>query len=153
MTNKKILTKIALTSFLLSVPLQGMNAQNYQEKSPNTYPFGSEQPKPKYNSKIFDVVEEMPMFPGGIIALNSFIKNSIKYPANYDGCAQGRVIVGFVVEPDGSFSDVKVLRSVDGPLDQEAVRIVKSMPKWNPGKHNGKAVRTKSTVAVTFRWQ
>lgn len=151
MTNKKLVTKIAWTFFLLSVPLQGMDAQNELEKSTNTYPFSSTMPK--YNSRIFDVVEEMPMFPGGINALNTFIKNSIKYPANYDGCAQGRVIVGFVVEPDGSFSDVRVLRSVDGPLDQEAVRIVKSMPKWNPGKQNGKVVRTKSTVAVTFSWQ
>lgn len=153
MTNKKLVTKTAWTFFLLSVPLLGMDAQNEQEKSTKTYPFSSSVPKPKYNSKIFDVAEEMPMFPGGINALNSFISNSIKYPANYDGCAQGRVIVGFVVEPDGSFSDVKVLRSLDGPLDQEAVRIVKSMPKWNPGKQNGKVVRTRSTVAVTFRWQ
>ena len=111
-------------------------------------------PKPEVANKVFDVVEEMPSFPGGQGALMSFLSSNIKYPvvAQENG-VQGRVIVGFVVEKDGSISDVKVMRSVDPSLDREAQRVVKSMPKWKPGKQNGSAVRVKYTVPVVFRLQ
>ena len=111
-------------------------------------------PKPEVANKVFDVVEEMPSFPGGQGALMSFLSSNIKYPvvAQENG-VQGRVIVGFVVEKDGSISDVKVMRSVDPSLDREAQRVVKAMPKWKPGKQNGSAVRVKYTVPVVFRLQ
>ena len=111
-------------------------------------------PKPEVASKVFDVVEEMPSFPGGQGALMSYLASNIKYPvvAQENG-VQGRVIVSFVVERDGSISDVKVARSVDPSLDREAQRVVKSMPKWKPGKQNGSAVRVKYTVPVVFRLQ
>ena len=111
-------------------------------------------PKPEVSTKVFDVVEEMPSFPGGQGALMSFLSSNIKYPvvAQENG-VQGRVIVGFVVERDGSISDVKVMRSVDPSLDREAQRVVKAMPKWKPGKQNGSAVRVKYTVPVVFRLQ
>ena len=111
-------------------------------------------PKPEVSNKVFDVVEEMPSFPGGQGALMSFLNSNIKYPvvAQENG-VQGRVIVGFVVERDGSITDVKVMRSVDPSLDREAQRVVKSMPKWKPGKQNGSAVRVKYTVPVVFRLQ
>ena len=111
-------------------------------------------PKPEVSNKVFDVVEEMPSFPGGQGALMSFLSSNIKYPvvAQENG-VQGRVIVGFVVERDGSITDVKVMRSVDPSLDREAQRVVKSMPKWKPGKQNGSAVRVKYTVPVVFRLQ
>lgn len=104
------------------------------------------------NSKLFDVVEEMPSYPGGNGAMMAFIASNVKYP---DGeyCAQGRVIVSFVVERDGSLSNFKVLRSVEEHLDKEAIRVVKSMPKWKPGRQNGKVVRCKYTVPVAFRLQ
>ncbi len=111
-------------------------------------------PKPEVASKVFDVVEEMPSFPGGQGALMQYLGSNIKYPvvAQENG-VQGRVIVGFVVEPDGSISGVNVMRSVDPSLDKEAVRVVKSMPRWKPGKQNGSAVRVKYTVPVVFRLQ
>ena len=111
-------------------------------------------PKPEVASKVFDVVEEMPSFPGGQGALMSYLASNIKYPvvAQENG-VQGRVIVSFVVERDGSISDVKVARSVDPSLDREAQRVVKSMPRWSPGKQNGSTVRVKYTVPVVFRLQ
>lgn len=111
-------------------------------------------PKPEVATKIFDVVEEMPSFPGGNGALMSYLANNIKYPvvAQENG-VQGRVTVSFVVERDGSISDVRVARSVDPSLDREAQRVVKSMPRWKPGKQNGSAVRVKYTVPVVFRLQ
>lgn len=110
-------------------------------------------PKPEVATKVFDVVEEMPSFPGGQGALMQYLA-SIKYPvvAQENG-VQGRVIVSFVVERDGSISDVKVARSVDPSLDREALRVVKSMPRWSPGKQNGSTVRVKYTVPVVFRLQ
>ena len=105
-------------------------------------------------TKVFDVVEEMPQFPGGPSALFEYLSKNIKYPvvAEENG-VQGRVIVTFVVERDGSITDVKVVKSVDPSLDKEAQRVVKSMPHWIPGKQNGSAVRVKYTVPVTFKLQ
>ena len=111
-------------------------------------------PKPEVATKVFDVVEEMPSFPGGQGALMSYLASNIKYPVVAQGNGvQGRVIVSFVVERDGSISDVRVARSVDPSLDREAQRVVKSMPRWKPGKQNGSAVRVKYTVPVVFRLQ
>ena len=113
------------------------------------------QPEPKEEeTKVFDVVEEMPQFPGGPSALFEYLSKNIKYPvvAEENG-VQGRVIVTFVVERDGSITDVKVVKSVDPSLDKEATRVVKSMPHWIPGKQNGSAVRVKYTVPVTFKLQ
>ena len=106
-------------------------------------------PKPEVSNKVFDVVEEMPHFPGGAAALQAFLSSNTKYPvvAQENG-VQGRVIVSFVVERDGSITDVKVVRSVDPSLDREATRVVRSMPRWSPGKQNGSAVRVKYTVPV-----
>ena len=115
----------------------------------------AEPEKPKEEeTKVFDVVEEMPQFPGGQAALLEYLSKNIKYPvvAEENG-VQGRVIVTFVVERVGSITDVKVVKSVDPSLDKEAARVVKSMPKWQPGKQNGSAVRVKYTVPVTFRLQ
>jgi len=111
--------------------------------------------KPKEEeTKVFDVVEQMPSFPGGDAELMKFLHDHMKYPvvAEENGI-QGRVICTFVVERDGSITDVKVIKSVDPSLDKEAIRVLKSMPKWIPGKQNGSAVRVKYTVPVTFRLQ
>jgi len=105
-------------------------------------------------TKVFDVVEQMPEFPGGQGALLKWINDNIRYPsiAEENGI-QGRVVCTFVVERDGSVTDVQVARSVDPSLDKEAVRVLKKMPHWIPGKQNGSAVRVKYTVPVTFRLQ
>ena len=114
-----------------------------------------EPPKEKVEeNKVFDVVEQMPSFPGGMGALMSWLSQNIKYPViAAENGVQGRVIVQFVVEKDGSITDVKVAKSVDPSLDKEAARVVSSMPKWTPGKQNGSAVRVKYTVPVTFKLQ
>lgn len=111
-------------------------------------------PKPEVSNKVFDVVEEMPHFPGGPAALQAFLSSNTKYPvvAQENG-VQGRVTVAFVVERDGSITDVRVVRSVDPSLDREASRVVRSMPRWSPGKQNGSTVRVKYTVPVVFRLQ
>lgn len=113
-----------------------------------------EPPKHEEETKIFDVVEQMPAFPGGNAALMQYLSSSIKYPvvAQENG-VQGRVVISFVVERDGSITDVQVARSVDPSLDKEAVRVVKGMPHWIPGKQNGSAVRVKYNVPVSFRLQ
>ena len=105
-------------------------------------------------AEIFMVVEEMPEFPGGMAECLKFLGKNIKYPtiAQENG-VQGRVIVQFVVNQDGSIVDPVVVRSVDPYLDKEALRVIKTMPKWKPGKQRGKAVRVKYTVPVTFKLQ
>lgn len=103
---------------------------------------------------IFEVVENMPEFPGGPAELMKYLAKNIKYPtiAQENG-TQGRVIVQFVVNKDGSIVDAKVARSVDPYLDKEALRVINTMPKWKPGMQRGKAVRVKFTVPVVFRLQ
>ena len=102
--------------------------------------------------KTYDVVEQMPEFPGGQAALLKWISNNVKYPtiAEENGI-QGRVVCTFIVERDGSITDVQVARSIDPSLDKEAVRVLKKMPRWNSGKQNGQKVRVKYTVPVTFK--
>lgn len=99
----------------------------------------------------FVVVEQMPEFPGGDRALIKFLANSVKYPviAQENGI-QGKVHVNFVVDTNGGISNVKILRGVDPSLDKEAIRVVKSMPKWIPGKQGGRAVRVSFTVPINF---
>ena len=113
-----------------------------------------EEVKQEVAQKIFDVVEQQPQFPGGQSALLSWLSQNIHYPpvAEENGI-QGRVVVSFVVEPDGSISNVQVVRGVDPSLDKEAVRVTKAMPKWQPGKQNGQAVRVKYNLPVTFKLQ
>ncbi len=110
--------------------------------------------KPEVENKVFDVVEQMPSFPGGPSALMKYLSENIKYPvvAQENG-VQGRVVVSFVVERDGSITDVRVVKSVDPSLDNEAMSVVNSMPNWIPGKQNGSAVRVKYNVPVAFRLQ
>jgi protein TonB len=113
----------------------------------------AEKPKEE-ETKVFDVVEQMPSFPGGMGALMQYLSSHIKYPvvAEENGI-QGRVICTFIVERDGSITDTRVARSVDPSLDKEAVRVINSMPRWIPGKQNGTACRVKFTLPVTFKLQ
>lgn len=103
---------------------------------------------------VFVVAEKMPSFPGGQQALMKYLNENIRYPiiAQENG-VQGRVIVQFTVRKDGTIDDVKVVRSADPSLDKEAVRLVKSMPNWEPGKQRGKAVHCKFTVPIVFKLQ
>ncbi len=105
-------------------------------------------------AEIFMSVEEQPEFPGGSSKLMEFIQKNLKYPmmARESGI-QGRVFVGFVVEPDGSISHVQVMRGIGGGCDEEAVRVVQSMPKFKPGKQRGNPVRVQYTLPIVFRLQ
>ena len=99
----------------------------------------------------YTIVEQMPEYPGGETALRKYLSASVKYPriATENG-VQGKVYVNFVVDKNGSISNVKVIRGVDSALDQEAVRVIKMMPKWIPGKQNGETVRVSYTVPINF---
>ena len=113
-----------------------------------------EPPKHEEDNKVFEVVEQMPSFPGGYAALMQWLGSNMKYPTiAAENNVQGRVIVQFVVEKDGSITDVHVAKSVDPSLDKEASRVVKAMPKWIPGKQNSSPVRVRFTVPVTFKLQ
>ena len=104
------------------------------------------------DSVVFQVVEEMPDFPGGVQALMDYLSKNVRYPAEAHAIgAQGRVIVSFTVKKDGSIADTKVERSVNPYLDKEAMRVIAAMPKWKPGTQKGEAVRVKYTVPVMFR--
>ncbi len=104
---------------------------------------------------VFRVVETMPSFPGGDAALMKFISDNVRYPAiAQENGIQGRAICQFTVEKDGSISDIQIVRSAgDETLDKEAKRVIKSMPKWSPGKQRGKAVRVSYTIPINFRLQ
>ena len=115
---------------------------------------GSFQQDNRNSNKTYDVVEEMPQFPGGNSALMEYLARNVKYPvvAEENGI-QGRVVCRFIVERDGSITDVRVVRSVDPSLDREAMRVIKSMPHWIPGKQNGSPVRAEYTLPITFYFQ
>lgn len=103
------------------------------------------------SENVFDVVEDMPQYPGGMQAMMKFLIENISYPKDaQEKKISGRVLVNFVVEKDGSISNVETVKSVFPSLDDEAVRVVKSMPNWKPGKQNGKVVRVKYTLPISF---
>ena len=133
-TRKNVSLKVALMMLVLLFSFMTSTAQT------------------KKNDMVFDVVEVMPQFPGGQIAMLKYIMENIKYPeqAMKEGI-QGRVAVRFIVEKDGSISDVKPILPVHPLLNKEAVRVVESMPKWTPGKQNGKPVRVRFNVPVMFK--
>ena len=133
-TRKNLSLKVALMMFVLLFSFMTSTAQT------------------KKNDMVFDVVEVMPQFPGGQIAMLKYIMENMKYPeqAMKEGI-QGRVAVRFIVEKDGSISDVKPILSVHPLLNKEAVRVVESMPKWTPGKQNGKPVRVRFNLPVMFK--
>ena len=104
------------------------------------------------DQKVFDTVEQMPEYPGGMQAMIEFLQTNMKYPE--DAAKQkveGRVMVQFVVETDGSVSDVHVAKQVFPSLDAEAIRVVQAMPKWTPGKEKGNVVRVKYNLPIVFR--
>ena len=133
-TRKNVSLKVALMMLVLLFSFMTSTAQT------------------KKNNMVYDVVEVMPQYPGGQIAMLKYLMKNIKYPeqAMKKGI-QGRVAVSFIVEKDGSISDVKPILSVHPLLNKEAVRVVESMPKWTPGKHNGKPVRVRFNLPVMFK--
>ena len=157
MKNKQKTNSFAGYKYLLFVPLTiallAMNnttiRANVQKKVVKTTKTTK---KAGANDKVYVVVEQMPSFPGGDSALLKYLFENVKYPVSaLKAQKQGRVMVCFTVEKDGAISNVKVARSVTPSLDAEAVRAIKSMPKWSPGKQGGEFVRVKYIVPVSFR--
>ena len=108
--------------------------------------------EPEEEQQIFQVVENMPEFPGGTQALLQYLKKNIKYPTIcQEQGIQGRVVVQFVVNKDGSIVDPEVIKPINPYLDKEALRVVSTMPKWKPGEQRGKPVRVKFTLPVQFK--
>jgi TonB family protein len=107
---------------------------------------------PSKSNKVYEVVEEMPSYPGGKPAIAAYIAKTVKYPGPcLDKKIEGRVVCRFTVTRDGTVKDIVVTKSVDPLLDKEAVRVISLMPKWIPGRHNGARVDAKYTLPVTFR--
>ncbi len=131
-----------------------INVETTQEEVIQEYTPVEVEEEEVVEQEVFTIVEQMPSFPGGDEKMYKYLGNNIKYPqvARETGI-QGRVFVNFVVEPDGSVSNVKVLRGIGGGCDEEAMRVVKAMPKWTPGKQRGKAVRVSYTLPVVFKLQ
>ena len=121
------------------------------ESTPEEEP---ERPAPAEDNDTYEVVEEMPKYPGGTEAMMAFIGQHLQYPSvSIENRVQGRVVVQFVIEKDGTPTDFKVIRNVDPYLDKEAIRVLSLMPKWTPGRQRGVPVKVRYTVPVTFRLQ
>lgn len=143
---------VMIVSLMLSLNVPAMAQNDTVKTESEGEVIKAKQEIIQLEEKVFDVVEQMPQFPGGPSAMFEYIRKNTKYPAfAKDNAIQGRVICTFVVERDGSITDVKVVKSVDSWLDKEAERVIKAMPHWTPGKQNGMAVRVKYTVPVSFR--
>ena len=112
------------------------------------------QNKKAANDKVLEKAEVMPEFPGGEQAMMKFVSENVQYPEEAkEKEISGRVLVGFIVEKDGSVNEVKIVRGIGGGCDEEAVRVVKAMPKWKPGKEKGKPVRVSYMMPFTFKLQ
>ena len=112
------------------------------------------QNKKAANDKVYEKVEVMPEFPGGEQAMMEFVAKNVIYPKEaIEKEIDGRVLVSFIVEKEGSINEVKVMKGIGGGCDEEAVRVISAMPKWMPGKQEGKPVRVSYMMPITFRLQ
>ena len=133
----------ALILLVIVIAPARANAQDKKEKTTQTHKDTTT------GDKVYEVCEQMPIFEGGDAALLKYLRENLKYPDNTkDRGVQGRLVIGFIVEKDGSLTDVKVLRPVDIDLDAEVLRLVKGMPKWIPGRHNGQRVRVRYLLPI-----
>ena len=133
----------ALILLVIVIAPARANAQDKREKTTQT------RKDTATDDKVYEVCEQMPIFEGGDAALLKYLGENLKLPEEYkERGMQGRLVIGFIVEKDGSLTDVKVLRPVDIDLDAEVLRLVKGMPKWIPGRHNGQRVRVRYLLPI-----
>ena len=134
-------------------PSQPEVAQVAVEKAVKEKAVKEKAPEPvEQDNKVYNSVEQMPEFPGGVVEMMKFLQMNIKYPPMAAvNKIEGRVVVQFIIDATGQVGDVKVVRSVDEELDAEAVRVVKSMPKFEPGRQDGKAVAVWYTLPISFK--
>ena len=136
----------ALVLLVIVFAPAGANAQNKKVNKAQTHKDTTT------DDKVYEMCEQMPTYKGGEEAMMRFLSQVTRYPQRAQEFGiQGCVVVGFIVEKDGSLSDFKFIQRVDPELDDEALKTVKAMPKWNPGKHNGKNVRVRHSVPVGFK--
>ena len=137
---------LAISALVLLVVVfapAGANAQNKKVEKAQTHKDTTT------DDKVYEVCEQMPIYEGGDAALLKYLRENLKLPEeDKERGMQGRMVVGFVVEKDGSLTNVKVLRAVDIALDAEVLRVVKGMPKWIPGRHNGQRVRVRYLLPI-----
>lgn len=130
----------------------GEETVNAMGRADNTLIDNDIQRMTSMDDDVYEVVEKMPAFPGGMAELMKYLSSNIKYPVEaHKAGIQGRVVVSFIVNKDGTVKDAKIVRSVDKSIDAEALRVISAMPKWQPGYQDGKAVKVRYTVPVTFR--
>jgi len=133
----------ALILLVIVIAPARANAQDKREKTTQT------RKDTATDDKVYEVCEQMPIFEGGDAALLKYLGENLKLPDEYkERGMQGRMVVGFIVEKDGSLTNVKVLRAVDIAIDAEVLRVVKGMPKWIPGRHNGQRVRVRYLLPI-----
>lgn len=153
MMNQKRSNRWMMLKALLVIPVATLavsvfaNGKNVSETAKEPHPQTTTQ------TKIHDAVEEMPEFNGGQLAMMEFLMNNMKYPqAAVKAKQQGKAVVGFVIRKDGTVSDVHITKSAGyAVLDEEAIRVVKAMPAWKPGKQKGEPVNVKYSVPITFK--
>lgn len=165
MNLQKLLALLPVMGTVITLQARTVADYVYEEPQKTVNPNGTKKPAGKgykysypllvnpqpESDKIYDVVEQMPQFPGGPQEIFRFLHETIKYPEKSKRAGiNGRVIVTFVVEKDGSISQAKITKSVSEELDAEALRVIGAMPKWTPGRQDGKAVRVRYTLPVTF---
>ncbi|GHV29511.1 hypothetical protein FACS1894177_00520 [Bacteroidia bacterium] len=154
MMNKKETSRLGLAKYLLVLPVIAalLIFNNCDKNTKNTAAPEKETAPVTASEQVFSYVEELPQFPGGDAALQKWLSSNIEYPkiASEQGI-QGKVVVRFIIRSDGSVDDVQIVKSLDPACDEEALRVIKMMPKWNPGKENGKAVSVYYNLPVTFK--
>ena len=142
--------KVNLSGAVGTMSTESINQED--DKVSIRYHVEKDNEEQKLKGEVFDVVETMPEFPGGLKALMQYLGENIKYPKTaIDSQKEGRVIVSFVINKEGDLMNAKIVRSIDSALDEEALRVVNSMPKWKPGEQGGKKVNVKYTLPVAFR--
>lgn len=142
-------TLLVLSIIILSVVAYSQSTKNKESKNNEAV---SEIKSVSDSSLIFTIVEDMPLFPGGDEARNRFLADSINYPEKaIQKRIQGTVYVSFIIDGEGSVTDVKILRGIGGGCDEEALRVVRMMPKWIPGKQDGKVVRVLFNMPIYFK--
>jgi protein TonB len=153
---KRTLLIALLILSTLMVNAQQQPAQKPKDQSADVIidspiPMDTSKTVPYDPNRIFTSVQQIPTFPGGFENFYKFLAQNIRYPANaVKDRIQGKVFLTFVVEKDGSLTDIKVIRSVSGDIDAEAVRVLRSSPKWKPGIQNGRPVRVQFAVPIDF---
>lgn len=152
-----VLLLVCLLSFCISVPAEAQERNKEESKSEqeeNYHNHVEAKDELEKDDSVYIFLDKIPEFPGGSAGISTYIRETLKYPVKaLEDTAMGRVDVKFIVEKDGSVSNVEIVKSVHPSLDEEAIRIIKMMPHWTPGEMCGKPKRVSFRIPITFRLQ